>query len=239
VLVATPAFGMGVHHPSVRNVIHHSIPLSLSDYAQSSGRAGRDGLPARCVLFFQTSDFKRASGLVGPAGQGDLDEVISMCLTGSCVRLAIARHMGENVGDKCQVETCAVCYGGGVVKGEASTELRTIAIPRVAPRPSQRAPVQRLVIATVHESDLDTGFDEDGDAARIVESLRSWLVTLAKRRGLNVAKDVPNRLALKRAVKEKPKSRMELELLPGFGPHKTELWFDDLVKKRIVGDDEE
>jgi len=46
-LIATPAFGMGVHHPAVRFVVHHSMPLSLSDYAQASGRCVRSVCIAR------------------------------------------------------------------------------------------------------------------------------------------------------------------------------------------------
>ncbi len=56
VVVATNAFGMGVDKANIRAVVHYNMPGTLEAYYQEAGRAGRDGLPARCVLMFATGD---------------------------------------------------------------------------------------------------------------------------------------------------------------------------------------
>jgi ATP-dependent DNA helicase RecQ len=64
IVVATSAFGMGIDRGDVRFVLHYDLPLDLEDYCQQAGRAGRDGNPAECVLFYDPRDVRACRYLI-------------------------------------------------------------------------------------------------------------------------------------------------------------------------------
>ena len=63
VMVATNAFGMGIDKPDIRFILHYQTPGSLEQYVQEAGRAGRDGLPSRCILLFDPDDMRIQTAL--------------------------------------------------------------------------------------------------------------------------------------------------------------------------------
>ena len=131
VMCATVAFGMGVNKPDVRLVVHHTVSKSVESYYQESGRAGRDGKRARCVVMWRPADVPRQSSMVAfDAGSENLGNLYRSCrwLTSTgCRRASLAAHFGRRTTRASTARACATCASRLKARGFFPTQLGDLA----------------------------------------------------------------------------------------------------------------